>query len=49
MSAEMLDAHPYRVYVFDCPYCGNQTMLGDSDLQAEEVCDDCDLVVEMTL
>jgi len=47
-DGSVMDAHPYQVYVFDCPYCGGQTMLGDADPGAFEECADCGAEVEMT-
>lgn len=42
-----LEATPYQVYVFDCPACGGQTMLGDADPSSEEECSDCGETVRM--
>lgn len=42
-----LRAEPYSVYVFDCPACDGQTMLGDADVSDTEECSDCGATVVM--
>jgi len=46
--ADDMEAAPYQVYVFDCPSCGGQTMIGDVDPSDAEDCDDCGESVRMT-
>jgi hypothetical protein len=47
-DGSVAEARPYQVYVFDCPYCGGQALLGDADPATFEECTDCGAEVEMT-
>jgi hypothetical protein len=45
--SECLTAQPYTIYVFDCPYCGGRTEIGDVEPDDSEECDDCGATVGM--
>lgn len=43
----MSSAIPYTVWVFDCPLCGGQTMVGDREPYSDEDCADCGESIRM--
>lgn len=41
MDGDLLHAEAYQVYVFDCPHCSGQTMLGEDLVDTTPECADC--------